>query len=104
MTQKITELAEKGDSTGGIVECVITGVPAGLGEPVFDKIDAELSKAVMSLGGVKGIEFGAGFAAAKMLGSEHNDWMDKEGFKTNNAGGILGGITTGERYYFPDSC
>ena len=100
MTERVTELAEKGDSAGGIVECRINGMPAGLGEPVFDKIDADLSKAVMSLGGVKGIEFGAGFRAAGMLGSEHNDWMDSRGFKTNNAGGVLGGISTGEEIIF----
>ncbi|MDC7227306.1 MAG: chorismate synthase [Spirochaetales bacterium] len=100
MTEKVTGLAEKGDSAGGIVECLIQGIPAGIGEPVFDKIDADISKGVMSLGGVKGIEFGAGFGAAKMLGSEHNDWMGKNGFETNNAGGILGGITTGEDIKF----
>ena len=100
MTEKIEELSEKGDSAGGIVECVITGVPAGLGEPVFDKIDADIAKGILSLGGVKGIEFGAGFAAAGMLGSFHNDWMDKSGFMTNNAGGILGGITTGQDIVF----
>ena len=100
MTEKIEKLAEAGDSAGGIVECIISGVPAGLGEPVFDKLDAELAKAVMSLGGVKGIEFGAGFDAASMLGSEHNDWMDKSGFRTNNAGGVLGGISTGQNIVF----
>ena len=100
MTEKVQELSEKGDSAGGIVECIIKGVPAGLGEPVFDKIDADISKAVMSLGGVKGIEFGAGFAAAGMLGSFHNDWMNSSGFMTNNAGGILGGITTGQDIVF----
>ncbi|MDC7127356.1 MAG: chorismate synthase [Spirochaetales bacterium] len=95
MIKKVEKLAEEGNSAGGIVECVIKNVPTGLGEPVFDKIDADLAKAVISLGGVKGIEFGAGFEASKMLGTEHNDWMDKNGFKTNNAGGIIGGITTG---------
>lgn len=100
MTEKIEELSEKGDSVGGIVECIIRGVPAGLGEPVFDKIDADLAKAVISLGGVKGIEFGAGFAAAGMLGSFHNDWMNRDGFMTNNAGGVLGGITTGQDIVF----
>ena len=100
MIEKVTELSERGDSAGGIVECIIKGVPSGLGEPVFDKIDADLAKAVMSLGGVKGIEFGSGFAAAGMLGSEHNDWMDKNGFITNNAGGILGGISTGQDIVF----
>ena len=100
MQKLVEELAGKGNSTGGIVECRISGVPAGLGEPVFDKIDADLAKAVISLGGVKGIEFGAGFSAASMLGSEHNDGMDKNGFTSNNAGGMLGGITTGADIIF----
>jgi chorismate synthase len=100
MTEKVEELAEAGDSAGGVVECIISGVPAGLGEPVFDKIDADLAKAIISLGGVKGIEFGSGFSAAGMLGSEHNDQMDKNGFKTNNAGGIIGGISTGQDIIF----
>ncbi len=100
MTEKIEKLAEEGDSAGGIIECIIKGVPAGLGEPVFDKIDADLAKAVLSLGGVKGIEFGSGFAAAEMLGSFHNDWMDRNGFITNNAGGVLGGISTGQDILF----
>ncbi len=100
MTARIEELSKKGNSAGGIVECIIRGVPAGLGEPVFDKIDAELAKAVLSIGGVKGIEFGAGFAAAGMLGSDHNDGMDKTGFLSNNSGGILGGITSGQDIIF----
>ncbi|MBI9105807.1 MAG: chorismate synthase [Spirochaetales bacterium] len=100
MTEKVTELADIGDSAGGIVQCIISGVPAGLGEPVFDKIDADLAKAIISIGGVKGIEFGTGFGAAAMRGSEHNDQMDKKGFKTNNAGGILGGISTGADIVF----
>ncbi len=100
MEKKILDLAEKGDSVGGIVECLVSGLPPGLGEPVFDKVDAEIAKAVVSLGAVKAIEFGAGFACADMKGSEHNDAMDKNGFKTNNAGGITGGITTGEDIIF----
>jgi len=88
------------DSVGGIVECVITGVPAGLGEPVFEKLDANLAKAVMSIGAVKGVEIGDGFAAARAAGSENNDSfrMDDAGKvykKTNHAGGILGGMSDG---------
>ncbi len=100
MGEKIKKIANEGNSTGGIIECRITGVPAGLGEPVFDKLDALLGKAVLSLGGIKGIEFGAGFACADMKGDEHNDWMDRDGFATNNAGGILGGISTGQEIVF----
>ncbi len=91
--------AEK-DSSGGVIECRITGVPAGLGEPVFDKLDADLAHAMLSIGAVKGIEFGAGFAAADMKGSEHNDRMDTTGFKSNNAGGIIGGISSGAEIVF----
>lgn len=84
------------DSIGGIVECVVKGCPAGLGEPVFDKLDAELAKACMSIGAVKGVEIGAGFDVADMLGSENNDQMTVgEKFLSNNSGGILGGISNG---------
>ncbi|QCT01823.1 chorismate synthase [Paenibacillus algicola] len=100
MVRKIEKLAEEGDSCGGIVECRITGVPAGLGEPVFDKLDAELAKAMLSVGAIKGIEFGTGFQAASMRGSEHNDQMDNSGFQTNHAGGIIGGISTGQEIVF----
>ncbi|MGO4544688.1 chorismate synthase [Paenibacillus sp. 2TAB23] len=100
MIEKIEHLAAIGDSCGGIVECRIRGVQPGIGEPVFDKLDAELAKAMLSIGAVKGIEFGAGFAAAGMLGSEHNDEMNKEGFLSNFAGGIIGGISTGEEIIF----
>ncbi|ERP31110.1 chorismate synthase [Chitinivibrio alkaliphilus] len=100
MVSRIEALAQEGDSVGGIVECRITGVREGLGEPVFDKIEADLAKAMLSLGAVKGFEIGRGFAAADLQGSEHNDAMDAHGFKTNNAGGVIGGITTGEEIYF----
>lgn len=100
MQKKIEQLSAQGNSTGGIVECTIRGVKPGLGEPVFDKLDALLARAMLSLGAVKGIEFGKGFACADMTGKEHNDWMDKNGFQTNNAGGILGGISTGENIVF----
>ncbi len=100
MEKIIETLADEGDSAGGIVECLVTGINPGLGEPVFDKIDAELAKAMISLGAVKAIEFGLGFKCADLKGSEHNDEMDKDGFKSNNAGGIIGGITTGENIIF----
>ena len=100
MKQLIKSIAEEGDSIGGIIECRIKGLKPGLGEPVFDKIDAELAKAMISVGGVKGIEFGAGFKAAQMKGTEHNDQMDASGFCSNNAGGILGGISNGNEIVF----
>lgn len=104
MEQKIEELRQNRDSAGGIVECIINGCPAGLGEPVFDKLDAELAKAMLSIGAVKGIEFGAGFAAADLTGSADNDRMHAENgspfFDTNNAGGILGGISNGNQIIF----
>lgn len=100
MIERISEIKDREDSAGGIIECRITGTPPGLGEPVFDKLDAELAHAVLSIGAVKGIEFGKGFQAADMLGHEHNDEMSKEGFATNNAGGIIGGISTGEEIIF----
>ena len=96
MEERIKEVRARGDSVGGVVEVVARGVPAGLGEPVFDKLDADLAKALMSIGAVKGVEIGAGFAAAEMLGSEHNDEITPRGFKTNNAGGILAGISNGD--------
>lgn len=97
---KIIELAARGDSAGGIVECSVRGVPAGLGEPVFSKLDAELAKAVVSLGAVKGIEFGGGFSCAEATGSSWNDEMDADSFLSNNAGGIISGISSGEEILF----
>lgn len=94
------QLIERGDSAGGIVECRISGLPAGIGEPVFGKLEAELAHAMLSIGAIKGFEIGSGFACAEMRGSEHNDPMDKNGFVSNNAGGILGGISTGEEIIF----
>ena len=93
-----------GDSLGGIVEILVRGCPPGLGEPVFDKIDADLAKALMSIGTVKGVEIGAGFEAAKMSGSECNDPITPEGFETNNAGGILAGITNGDEIIIRVAC
>ncbi|HCO12352.1 MAG TPA: chorismate synthase, partial [Desulfonauticus sp.] len=80
----------------GIVEIVVENVPAGLGEPVFDKLDARLAYALMGVGAVKGVEIGSGFEAARLLGSENNDPLSKEGFLSNQAGGILGGISSGQ--------
>ncbi len=100
MLERVTELMEKGESAGGIVACRVSGLPPGLGDPVFDKLEAELGRGVLSIGAVRGIEFGAGFHAADMTGSEHNDEMDSEGFRSNNAGGIVGGISTGQDLFF----
>lgn len=104
MEAKIEEIRSQGDSAGGIVECQIKGVPAGLGEPVFEKLDASLAAAMLSIGAVKGIEFGAGFAAADMTGTQNNDKMKAKGgkaaFATNNSGGILGGMSNGDTIIF----
>lgn len=86
---------EQGDSVGGIVEITAKGCPPGLGEPVFDKLDARLAAGLMSIGAVKGVEIGSGFLAAQMSGSQNNDPITPEGYASNNAGGILGGISTG---------
>jgi len=96
MKKRVKEIKEQGDSIGGIVEILVSKVPKGLGEPVFDKLDAELAKALMSIGAVKGVEIGAGFRSSKLLGSENNDPITPQGFRTNNAGGILAGISNGE--------
>jgi chorismate synthase len=97
MALRVDTIKNQGDSLGGVVEIVASGVPAGLGNPVFEKLDAELAKAVMSIGAVKGVEIGAGFEAARMLGSENNDPITPEGFLSNNAGGILAGISNGDK-------
>ena len=96
MEERIAEVKRQGDSLGGIVEIRATGSLVGLGEPVFEKLDAALAQALMSIGAVKGVEIGAGFSAAGMLGSENNDAITPEGFETNNAGGILAGISSGD--------
>ncbi|HLF17887.1 MAG TPA: chorismate synthase [Candidatus Omnitrophota bacterium] len=100
MIARIDEARKKLDSLGGIIEAVAHGCPPGLGDPVFDKLNARLAYALMSIGTVKGVEFGSGFKAAQMLGSQHNDkfFMDgkKVATRSNNAGGILGGISNGE--------
>jgi len=100
MEDEILAAQNSKDSVGGIVEVIVAGVPAGLGEPVFDKLDADLAKAVMSIPAVKGVEVGGGFALSKLRGSQANDaFIAREGkihTVTNNAGGILGGISDGE--------
>jgi len=102
MERLILAAQREGDSVGGVVEVIIRNVPVGLGDPVFNKLDANLAKALMSVGTVKGVEIGAGFAVARMRGSENNDplYIDKRTqrirTRTNNAGGIVGGISNGE--------
>lgn len=101
MIQLIEETRRQKDSLGGIVECVARNVPKGLGDPVFDKLEADLAKAIMSLPATKGFEIGSGFAGTLMTGSQHNDefYVDEEGnirTRTNNSGGIQGGISNGE--------
>ena len=104
MFAKIQEYRQMGNSCGGVVECRISGLPAGLGEPVFDKADALLGQAILSIGAIKGIEFGDGFDVADSNGLENNDNMISENgkpvFETNHAGGILGGITNGNDLTF----
>ncbi|MFJ1269815.1 chorismate synthase [Legionella lytica] len=92
----VDSLRRQGDSVGARVKVVATNVPVGLGDPVFDKLDATLAFAMMSINAVKGVEIGAGFAAVTQLGSVHRDQMSQDGFLSNHAGGILGGISTGQ--------
>jgi len=94
--QEILAAKNAGDSVGGIVEIVARGCPAGLGDPVFGKLDAAIAGAMMGIGAVKGVEIGDGFAVAGKFGSENNDPMTKDGFLSNHAGGILGGISSGQ--------
>ena len=89
-------LRKSGDSVGAKLTVVATGVKPGLGEPVFDRLDAELAYAMMGINAVKGVEIGAGFGCVDALGSEHRDELSPQGFKSNNAGGILGGISSGQ--------
>jgi chorismate synthase len=101
MEEYIRGIRKQGDTVGGTVTCVIQNVPIGLGEPVFDKLHAELGKAMLSINAVKGFEFGSGFEGAKMKGSEHNDLYNSDGTtKTNLSGGIQGGISNGMDIYF----
>ena len=94
------QLKEQSNSMGGIIECRIQGVPAGIGEPVFDKLHALLAHGIMSIGAIKGFEIGLGFQASTLTGKEHNDEINTQGFTTNNAGGVLGGISNGEEIIF----
>jgi chorismate synthase len=104
MIQAIEEVKKQGDTLGGTIQCVIQNTPIGLGEPVFDKLHAVLAHAMLSINAAHGFEYGSGFAGASKKGSENNDeWENVDGkirTKTNHAGGILGGIATGEDIYF----
>ena len=101
MIERIQEIRKAGDTIGGTVMCVIQNVPVGLGEPVFDKLHAELGKAMLSINAVKGFEYGSGFHGASMKGSEHNDLFNSDGTtKTNLSGGVQGGISNGMDIYF----
>ena len=101
MIARIKEIRKEGDTIGGIVTCVRQNVPIGLGEPVFDKLHAELGKAMLSINAVKGFEYGSGFEGVKMKGSQHNDQYKSDGTtKTNHSGGIQGGISNGMDIYF----
>ncbi len=105
MFDYIDEIRKKGDSIGGVINCVISGTPVGWGEPVFDKLHAELGKAMLSINAVKGFEYGSGFEGVELLGSQHNDafYTDENGTvrtRTNHSGGIQGGISNGEDIFF----
>ena len=101
METYIKEIKKQGDTVGGTVTCIIQNVPIGLGEPVFDKLHAELGKAMLSINAVKGFELGSGFCGARMKGSDHNDLYNADGTtKTNLSGGIQGGISNGMDIYF----
>jgi len=104
MIERIRRVRSEGDSVGGTIECVVRGAPAGLGDPVFDKLEADLAKAMLSLPATKGFEIGSGFAGTKLRGSEHNDaFLMREGrvaTATNRSGGVQGGISNGEPIVF----
>src|SRR5436309_2414042 len=104
MMSLVEQIRDAGDSVGGVIECVVRGVPAGLGEPVFDKLEADLAKAMLSIPAAKGFEIGSGFAATQMRGSQHNDAFETRAGRirttTNNSGGVQGGISNGEDIYF----
>jgi chorismate synthase len=106
MIRLIESIRKQGDTIGGIITCVITGVPPGIGEPVFDKLHADLGKAMLSINAVKGVEFGSGFTSVALTGSQHNDaFLPGSGNRpvvtaTNRSGGIQGGISNGESIYF----
>jgi len=104
MISLIETVRDEGDSVGGVIECVARGVPPGLGEPVFDKLEADLAKAMLSIPAAKAFEIGSGFGATQMRGSQHNDAFETRAGKirttTNNSGGVQGGISNGEDIYF----
>lgn len=101
MISRVKEIRKEGDTIGGTITCVIKNMPVGLGEPVFDKLHAELGKAMLSINAVKGFEYGSGFCGTKMKGSEHNDSFNQDGTtKSNLSGGIQGGISNGMEIYF----
>ncbi|MCL4151012.1 UNVERIFIED_CONTAM: hypothetical protein GTU68_005935, partial [Idotea baltica] len=104
MIALIDQTRKNQDTIGGVVSCVVQGTPVGLGEPVFDKLHAELGKAMLGINAVKGFEYGSGFEGVKMLGSEHNDLFEnldgKVSTQTNHSGGIQGGISNGQDIYF----
>lgn len=101
METYIKEIRSQGDTVGGVVECVIRNTPAGWGEPVFDKLHAQLGKAMLSINAVKGFEYGSGFSGSALRGSEHNDLFNEDGStKSNKSGGIQGGISNGMDIYF----
>jgi chorismate synthase len=104
MISLIEEIRDEGDSIGGVIECVARGIPPGLGEPVFDKLEADLAKAMLSIPAAKAFEIGSGFASAQMRGSQHNDAFEIRDGKirttTNHSGGVQGGISNGEDIYF----
>ena len=104
MVSLIENVRAEGDSIGGVIECVARGIPPGLGEPVFDKLEADLARAMLSIPAAKGFEIGSGFAATRMRGSQHNDAFETRDGRirtsTNNSGGVQGGISNGEDIYF----
>ena len=101
MEEYIKEIRKQGDTVGGVISCVVQNMPIGLGEPVFDKLHAQLGKAMLSINAVKGFEYGSGFAGSKMKGSQHNDSFNPDGTtQTNLSGGVQGGISNGEDLYF----
>jgi chorismate synthase len=104
MIERIKAVRSEGDSVGGVIECRVRGVPPGLGEPVFDRLEADLAKAMLSLPATKGFEIGSGFAGARLRGSEHNDLFESRAGQirttTNRSGGTQGGISNGEDIVF----
>jgi len=101
MEAYIRQIRKEGDTVGGIISCVIQNVPVGLGEPAFDKLHAELGKAMLSINAVKGFEYGSGFAGAQLKGSQHNDPFNPDGStQSNRSGGVQGGISNGMDIYF----